>query len=163
MADLDMYGKPVAAPGPTGIGGWMILPLIGLVGTLALTAFNLFMGLKDLSPDVLREIMRAETPQMETVRLAFAISMLAGFAIVGTASHALHLFARKRRALPNSMVAHYLTVMVALGGELYAAHLIDSLMPGQGGVDEALQWVIRGALWITYFKVSDRVKNTFVN
>lgn len=166
MADLDMYGKPVRIDGPSGIGGWLILPLIGLIGTLLLTGANLALSFRELSPELIREILKAETPEMETVRTAFVLSLLAGFAIIGTASSALYQFLRKRRSLPGSMLVHYLAVMAAMGCELYAAYLLDRLMPGEGGVDESWQWLIRavigGAIWIAYFRMSDRVKNTFV-
>jgi len=29
-------------PGSTGIGGWLILPLLGFAGTMVLTAYNVF-------------------------------------------------------------------------------------------------------------------------
>lgn len=161
-----MYGKPVRSDGPTGIGGWLILPLIGLIGTLLFTAVNLAQAFREISPDLAREIFRAATPQMETVRTALTLSLLAGFAIIGTASSALYQFLRKRKSLPGAMVVHYLAVIAALGCEVYAAYLLDSLMPGQAELDSAWAWFIRavigGAIWIAYFRMSDRVKNTFV-
>jgi hypothetical protein len=164
--ELDMHGKPVRNDGPSGIGGWLILPLIGLIGTLVLTGVNLVMGLQEITPDLLREVMAAETPEMEKVRLAFLLSLLGGFTIIGTASSALYQFLRKRRSLPGAMVVHYLAAIAALGCEVYAANLLDSLMPGAGEVSEAWKWMIRGviggALWIAYFRMSVRVKNTFV-
>jgi len=169
--DLDMYGRPVVREGagevPAGIGGWLVLPLIGLVGTLLLTLANLVLLTLEMDAALIEALVNAEEPPLTTLRAAVVVSLLAGFAIIGTAASALYQFLRKKRTLPGAMTVHYLALIAACACEYYASGLIESIAPGQGDVEESQKWLIRamvgGAIWTAYFWRSERVRKTFVN
>src|SRR5437868_1417113 len=85
---------PPASPalpkaGPVGIGGWLILPIIGFVGTIALTAWSVVSALR--SWDGLVAIFTASEGPLAQIRVPVAASLVAGLLVIASAAWCLYL------------------------------------------------------------------------
>jgi tetratricopeptide (TPR) repeat protein len=164
------------AAGPSGLGGWLILPIIGLIVTLGWSAWRL---VHDIIPMFGSEAWAGLTtpgaaayhymwqPWILFDTFALIVLVLGPLAL-------LTLIFRRRRCAPRWVIGAY--------SFFIAAQLIDSgiallVMPpwlrsagAPGSGDSVTATAIRGllqaavlaAIWIPYFLGSRRVKNTFV-
>jgi hypothetical protein len=134
--------------GPTGIGGWLLIPALTLVSVAFATSSSIL------------------DQQLASVSL----EILAGNALLTVGSVVLLvLFFQRSRHLPGLMVVFYV-VLVAVASLEYVA--VDRLLLGVTPeiaeqeaklVNDGIRLSITSAiLWIPYFLVSRRVKNTFV-
>ena len=152
-----------AAPGPTGLGGWLILPMVGMVVNPIIGTI----GLQDYFPLLAQG---ANLDATQTVVIWFevisnvAIQLIAPFVL-------LTLFFQKRRTFPSLFVGWVLTNLVFVLVDLvfvYNAFRAYYDSPGAVFWDEATaqsvsRAVIYAAIWIPYMLNSKRVRNTFVN
>jgi uncharacterized protein DUF2569 len=152
---------------PLGIGGWLILPLLGLILTpirlgllLATTHAPIFTG---GAWEVLT------TPGNEAYHPLWAPLMM--FEIVGNVCFLvfslvlLVLFFGKHYRLPILMVVFYLSNLVFVGGDLLFANLIPAIaeMSDPESFKELTRTIVGAAIWVPYFLKSERVQNTFLN
>jgi len=134
--------------GPSGIGGWLLLP--GL--TLVSVAFA------------------ASSSILDQQLAAVSLEILAGNALLTVGSVVLlALFFQRSRHLPGLMVVFYVVLLAVTTLEYLAVDRqlfgVTAEIAEQEGhqVEEGLRMAIASAiLWIPYFLVSRRVKNTFV-
>ena len=145
-----------ADPGPSGIGGWLILPAIGL-------PFGILRGLKELSESLslLRDddfdALEAELPGIgslvtfEIVGVAVLVAAYLGVAI---------LFYAQKRATPHVMIGVLFLQLLLVGvSTLWASSILPDQQLPPGGAFGA---IVAAAIWIPYFLTSVRVRNTFV-
>jgi hypothetical protein len=136
----------------TGIGGWLVLPAIGFV----------------LGPIISAGALLIELTLFSNVELAgygalYVLGLLvqAGLWLFSIYS-AMRFFGEKRNA-PSSCIALMIAGLVSSGALL----VIDALAGAEPFVIENAKQmafgIITAAIWIPYFKVSKRVKLTFVN
>lgn len=118
-----------------GLGGWLILPIIGLFISIPVLLYDL------LSTNALYEF-------------DFYIGLLSLLDIILLAWVIIALFSifNKKRYAPQIMISFYIANIVI---QLVIAFLIDDY----SGVAVP---IIGGAIWIPYFIYSERVKNTFI-
>jgi hypothetical protein len=172
--DLNPYAAPAArsedqragadapAPevmGPKGIGGWLILPLIGLCFTPVILARELSTAARMLEVwDTLTTPGSGAYHPLWGASIVFDLAgglLLLAFTVVV----AIHFF-RKSRHTPRLMIAWLVArvafpmVSVALTGAITST--------GLGGVVTLTPMVLGSVLWSAYFVRSVRVKNTFV-
>ncbi len=149
LSDEQEKGLPQAtsptSDGPSGINGWLLLPAVGLVMSPILMAVVILLEvalLKDFGFDwaVVTEGM------LYVVFLVFMV-------FTGVA------FFRKRPVVPRLMVA-WLSLNVLLS--LLGAVIGRDAVPATEALGEIVRSVVAAAVWIPYFLVSKRVKNTFV-
>ena len=122
-----------------GIGGWLLLPTIGLFGAAAIWIFNfitwgiiIFSGRTSI----------------------YAITVFVSSIILGSLSiYSLILEFKKKKEFPTWAIAT-MWISVILGLVVGA---IDGIFSG------TIQSIIGSIIWTWYFNVSKRVKNTFVN
>ena len=161
----DAPAAPAEGPtadGPVGIGGWLILPIIGLALTIVLTAVNLAVNVPAFTPDVVAELF-ATRPAL----LAFALaSLLMGAGVLAFAAWNLVLMFRRSARLPGAMQVFYgvlvaVAVIEAVGMAGYP--LVYSDADRGQAIRDVVRSVISAAIWIPYFRVSKRVRNTFVD
>lgn len=135
-------------PRLAGIRGWLILPAIYLVGAAIATAVRLFGWLAQFS---------GVTGAGYAGPFALQILVLLGYLVI-TLYAASRFFAKKRNA-PSAMIGFWIAVVVADG-------LIRVIGLAAGAeefrVEPLLGNFINAAIWIAYFRLSKRVKATFV-
>ena len=169
MAIQDGAGPPVAVPpalpdeGPRGLGGWLILPIIGFIGTIALTGWNL----SEIARSWDGMVAIFNNDSMKDARLPVALSFLAGALVIASAAVCLILMFARKRAVVKFATAHYLMLAAAGVIDLWGQGVLERVLPNMPPDPTAIRDAVRGfviaAIWIPYFNVSRRVKNTFVN
>jgi hypothetical protein len=158
--------SPPAFPetGPRGIGGWLILPIIGFIGTIALTAVNLAQVV--ISWDGLVAIFSA-TGALAEAKFPVAGSFVAGLLVIASAAYCLYLIFTKKRAIVKFATAHYLILAAAGLFEWWGTGVLERAIPSLAhdptAVRDGIRGVVIACVWIPYFNVSRRVRNTFVN
>lgn len=119
-----------------GLGGWLILPIIGLLISIpillydllftnAFYEFNFYIGL-----------------------LSFLNIILLIWATIG-----LFSIFNKKKYTPQIMISFYIANIII---QLVLSFLIENFIV-------IIQPIIIGVIWILYFIRSERVKNTFIN
>lgn len=137
----------------SGIGGWLILPLIGLF-------YTVFATLKQIKDNF---SMRWDILE----RYAYIIDLSIFFNIIiwVLAVYSIVLFFRKSRNLPKIYIAFLVTNLILT---ILSAYILESSWLGLNEtaynsgqeIGRALIWLI---VWWVYMKISVRVKNTFIN
>ena len=139
-------------PKLVGIGGWLILPAIGLVLGPVIEVIGLVVALGLMS-----DVEDAGYGGVHAINIVAAVGLLAFMVYTAT-----RFFGKKSNA-PAVMIAFLAIQLVVLillllvelgaGAEEYAVESVKALVRS----------AIGAAIWIPYFKVSKRVKATFVN
>jgi len=118
-----------------GIGGWLILPIIGLFVSIPILLYDIISTLSLYEMDSL---------------LGFSLFIDGAF-IVFIIITLIAMF-NKKKYLPKLMISFYLANFIL--------QLVLSMITEE--YDSFLQSLISAAIWIPYFVKSQRVKNTFV-
>jgi hypothetical protein len=161
-----MTDTPVTIEPPRGIGGWLILPLLGLILTPLLVLFTM---VKDLLPVFSSDIWPVlTTPGSAAYHPLWAVAIIfevaANIATICFAIVLLVMFRAKRRQVPKLMVVWYAAL---LGVQVVDAILIAQIPAARDAIDagdyrDLFRALVFCAVWIPYFLISKRVKNTFV-
>jgi hypothetical protein len=167
---MTVQGMPktsagTAPAGPHGLGGWLILPIIGFIGTIALTGWNLAQALA--SWDGLVAIFTTTSGPLAEARFPTAGSLVAGLLVMASAAYCLYLMFTRKRAIITFATAHYL-ILAAAGlfewwGTGVLERAIPNMPPDPSAVRDGVRGLVIAAIWIPYFNLSRRVRNTFVN
>ena len=156
----DQQKNSLSKNEPQGIGGWLILVVIGLL-----------ISLTRLFTTVFSESIPAL--QSPTARyLDRAIKSLLYFELIGNILFALAiiflllLLSQRYKLFPRLIIIFYLSNVVFVLLDLILAYQIPAIKnsPDDGSsIKELARSIIGAAIWVPYFLVSKRVKNTFVN
>ena len=152
-----------------GIGGWLFLPVISLVGYFFLSIFELFNIYKRFASGKIDLFMTKEgefySPLWEvfiSLNIVLYLSMFVGCSIL-----LIYMF-KRLRSFPVLMVSFYLLVI--------SIHIVEAVsaqfLLTQTTIDIALEErnmalshlagaILAALVWIPYFLISKRVKNTF--
>jgi hypothetical protein len=135
-----------------GIGGWLILPAIGLVLGPIIGVIGLFASL-----GMYNDVARAGYGGV------YALELIVLFALLVFTIYAAIKFFGKMKDAPKIMIILYsisifaslvlLDVELSAGDEEFAVETRKQLVRD----------IVTAAIWIPYFNVSKRVKATFVN
>ena len=150
---------PDAEPGaPQGLGGWMILPVIGLLVSPVMIAINTRTWFHEIGTSALFAALAEKVQWMALLELGLlgvttAVSLMALWL----------LFARKR-TFPIGFIALQLLSAAILVTDATMLILLGETLASSGYTarDLVLRPLIM-ALWIMYVLVSQRVRATFVN
>jgi hypothetical protein len=152
---------------PQGLGGWLILPIIGLfifpIKILVfLTTIHLPIFLQG-QWDILTN------PNSE------AYHFLWGPILIGEITFKIFFFVfsifllvilfKKKAYFPKLMITYYIANTSCMIIFYYLAELIPAIAetPDPESTKELVRTIIGSIIWVPYFIVSKRVKNTFVN
>ncbi len=152
---------------PSGLGGWLILPMLGLIFTpikvgamLATTFYPLF---TEGSWEAIT------TPGSEVYHAMWApliiFEIICNSAFLIAAIVLLVFLFQKHHRFPKLMI-WYLALNVAfVVTDFFVADLIPAVAaePDPSSMKELIRVIIGAAIWIPYFLKSVRVKNTFTN
>jgi len=152
--------------GPVGIGGWLILPVLGFAATILLTGVNLWQVLEAF--DGSRAILTAPSSSpLAALKIPFAASLVFGILVVASAALCLILVFSKNRAIVKVAIAHYLILMIGGLLDVWVDHETHRAIPDvpldPTIIRDAVRGVLIACIWIPYFLMSKRVRNTFVD
>lgn len=141
------------ASGPSGIGGWLLLPAIGIV----VAPIQFTMNVLDYFPKV--ELLQPGT-LFHTMTLVEILAWIA-FAILATMT-AVHFFTRRKTA-PTLYRALLVSQLLFVVGAYWVAALLFSKPMFDASSGFAIgKWLLACLIWIPYFLYSARVRNTFI-
>ncbi|MEX2141146.1 MAG: DUF2569 domain-containing protein [Pirellulales bacterium] len=153
--------------GPEGIGGWLLLPLLGLIFTPI--RCSLYLAIKNIPIFTEGHFSQLTDPNFAGYHSLWApllIMELVGNALIGVlAIWGLVLMFRKAKAFPRFMIIFYTAGLVFVTIDTMMGLQIPYLAE-EGRrvfVKQMIQAAIPAAIWIPYMLVSKRVRNTFVN
>lgn len=150
--------KAVATP----IGGWLILPLIGLI---VAPFIRLYQTINAYSDSDLDNLVFIFDPSSEAFNPFFAsvviLEELVGMLLIAFILLLIYQFFKQRSSLPRLLIILYAVNLVWI---ILRAILVDisaniDFLESSGDILRAL---VSAGIWIPYFAFSDRVKETFV-
>jgi transglutaminase-like putative cysteine protease len=160
MYDYDPDAKP-ALEKHNSIGGWLILPAIGLCISPFRLVYDLYSTeyFNYTNWQILTDSnFAAYNPALGSL---IAVEMIINFAILIYAIVLAVMFFQRRTSAPLFMMAFYIVTVLFV----FTDSLVAESFGVEGFDDETTKTVIRGAIgaaiWVPYFLVSERVKGTF--
>ena len=163
--ELPAAHPPAAsfADGPSGIGGWLVLPLLGLVLSplrVLADAVSTFGPLFDNDMAGWRNLFGSGV----SIGALVVFEVVANLAMIVYPWVVLAFFLRKRRIVPLLMIAWLAAVpAISLIDALWLHFAAPSAMDWSASTRDLVRAVAGAAIWIPYFLLSVRVKNTFVH
>ncbi|MBO0798942.1 MAG: DUF2569 domain-containing protein [Blastocatellia bacterium] len=152
---------------PKGIGGWLILPLLGLILSPLRLIYMIYEDLWPIfSPDYWDELTSPGSPSYHSLWKSVLIFEVAGNLIVfllGLA--ALVSFLRKSRRAPRMVIIWFLLAFVFVAADVYFRGYIPGAeeQPDALPITEIWRIGITAVIWVPYFMISKRVRATFLN
>src|SRR5262245_51032829 len=124
---MSGFGNGRAASGPSGIGGWLILPIIGFVGTILLTGYNFWTSLKEI--DGLKAIFAATLGPLAGLKIPVTLSLVSGCLVIISAAWCLYLIFARKHEIVRFATAHYLILAVAGLIDMWGGLALEKAMP----------------------------------
>lgn len=149
--------------GPAGVGGWLYVPILGFAATILLTGANMLAGLKEANG--LKNILLATEGPLLPLKAPLAFDLTFGLAVMASAACCLYLIAGKRRGIVNMATAHYVILLCGALADVWVDGALRAVVPSTPAdptvFSGAVRAIVIAAIWIPYFRVSARVRNTF--
>ena len=140
----------------------MILPILGLGGTIILTLINMWSFVTEWSG--IKAIILGGTDRLDALRVPVGLSAAGGIYIILLAVLCLYRIFTYSPSVPKLMTAFYILLVVDTFGEMVADKMI-SITTGEleepSNLPQLLRTIVSAAIWIPYFRISRRVANTF--
>lgn len=156
----------VEVTGPRGIGGWLILPLLGLFLTPIWIAIGTVQNIQVFrDPAVWSALTSPGSPDYHPLWAPVIIfEIAANVVMVAFAVVLIWLFLKKSRRIPTLMIVWLVTLLVVQIVDQAFARQIPAVAaePDPQGFRDMVRAVIGVVIWVPYFLKSKRVKNTFV-
>jgi hypothetical protein len=154
-----------------GIGGWLVLPLIGLIVT---PLRELVILVNDVLPFFEPQKWEVFTSPLSTLYSPwwtpyFVVSLIGCVGVAAWAVVLLVLFFGRKKQLPAVISIFYLAGILWAAFELVSVLMLTSELPQlddgylrTNALSRLIGTVAGAAIWIPYFFRSVRVRNTFV-
>jgi len=157
---------PVQAPegSPQGLGGWMILPGLGILLSPLVIGKGLWDLLPSFGPDVWTRLTVAGHPHYSAWWAPVLLLELGvNLTLLASAGLLVALYLRRRTSLPRAYMAFLGTSIAFRVLDEWAAGALPTGAPADPAAWATLtRDAITGALWTWYLNASRRVKATFV-
>jgi len=146
------------------IGGWMVLPLLGMCLTPFILVFQIF------SQDFFNHNIWVGVYSAETSLPLSYLFILGGELVYNVFQFTFSiflvvLFFKKRTSLPNLISIFYIIVLVITVSDFLALKFLLSDLYSQTDPSESFKLILRAlvavVVWVPYFQISERVKETF--
>lgn len=154
-------------PGKKGLGGWLILPHIGLYLSIILTLVQLLFIIAPIMFSEYWELLTS--PDSDFYHSLWApiliFEMVFNLLLLGLCIFALVQLYGKKSSFPKLMIMIYSASLFFMFVDYLLALQIPAVSEVEDGTrpSDLLRSVLSTAIWIPYFIRSKRVKNTFVN
>ena len=148
------------SPSPSGIGGWLILPLIGLILTPIFLVFSIItIYIPAVSNTILIELDQIQPGLI----FVFYLELVGQILLMIFALFLLYLFIRKSVKLPTLIIAFYISYFIYIVLVNYVFVMQMPLIKQRiNHVNNVMQMFFL-IVWCLYFLRSKRVQNTFIN
>lgn len=152
---------------PVGLGGWLILPILGLIASPFIITHSLYNDFLPIFGD--DYWLALTTPGTETYHylwspfLIFEILFNSIFALFSL--FLLFLMFKKSHKLPKLIIIYYIANLLFVVSDFYLLNMIPVVAAqatDPAVIKEIVIALIGTLIWVPYFLVSTRVKNTFV-
>jgi hypothetical protein len=158
----ERVSQPEPEKSYEGIRGWLIIPLLGLIGAPILCYDFLYKLLPFFSEPYWGRITTPGSQAYHPYLGAIVIFNVLSASILGVLSVVtLWLFFRKSRLVPKLMIYFFTFIFMFNCAQFFIAYLIPVHLQSQS-VWELISAAISSLLWVSYFLLSKRVKQTFV-
>jgi uncharacterized protein DUF2569 len=153
--EIIEHPETVGPRTPSGIGGWLILPAIGLVLSPLIIIGGLLVAFK-----IWTESIGALELDYPGAYVAITAQLIMGGAFLCFFLYVAARFFTKKKSVPTLMIALLVInlVLAVITNVLYASVFRES-----ADIKEITRAILLCAVWIPYFRLSKRVKATFVN
>jgi Protein of unknown function (DUF2569) len=155
--------KKLSGSALVGVGGWLIFAIIGFVGAILLTTFNLLIGFQNI--ESLKLIFADTTGKYDVMRAPILLSLLFAVAVITSASVCLYRIFVSKTNVKKIAITHYCILAAAGIVDLCSDRYVAAKFTGEAFdpsmVKDAIRGVLIAAIWIPYFMLSKRVANTF--
>ena len=151
---------------PNGIGGWLILPLLGLIVSPLRLSYHLYATFWPLISEGYWEALT--TPTSEAYHFLWKplliFEVVCNVTSIGLGLVALWLLLRNSRLTPYFVISWLAFSVVFVAVDYFLGDLIPAVAEQSDAesAKELMRSVIGAAVWIPYFLVSKRVEATFV-
>lgn len=136
------------------IGGWLWLPAIGLVISIIGNGFSIQYTLRLIIDHY------AQLTGSLTGILFFELFAFIGF--MALTIYVASFFFRKKRQLPRLYIVFILYGLVFAVVDFWLGYHYLSIPFNSENISSIIRHVFSACIWIPYFRVSERVKRTFV-
>lgn len=146
-----------------GLGGWLILPMLGLIISVFYLPFSFWVTYLDIFEywDVLTNPTSSSFIPLFKELIYFEV--LGNFILYGTLLFLCYLFFTKKRLTVRVSIFFYLFSLALIIVDVILAKQLLSVPVEATDIRDILHGVVACIIWIPYFLKSVRVKNTFVN
>lgn len=152
-----------------GIGGWLLLPFVGIHIALVMNVYDTINFIITLSSGVwgifTDPASRLFSP---IIALFFAMQISLNFILAGWALALLYLFYRQSKYVPRTAIYYYLASVLVVAFDFGAVvFVLADIYPVVKDeaivhvVNEFVLSVLAACVWVPYFMYSNRVKDTF--
>lgn len=150
---------------PKGIGGWLILPAIGIVLSIPMLAYTVFSGISSIFLSGLWPHLIDPTSDyyLEGAIWLLPCELIGNVLFFLGYCYIAYLFFSKHFSFPKYYISFQLFYVVFLFVDLLAVFFVIHVQPDSDDIKELLKAIIASAIWIPYMLKSVRVKNTFIN
>ena len=147
----------------TGIGGWLILPMLGIVLSLIILPFSIY----EQNVQVIEYWIELTDPQSSSFIPLFKeliyFEVLGNVILYATLLFLSYVFFTKKKLTIKFYIFFQIFSLVLTVTDIILASILLDLEVESSDIKDIFRALIACAIWIPYFLVSRRVKNTFVN
>lgn len=155
--------KPKSEPELKGIGGWLILPFIGVIFSALFMPFILWNHNLDVI-EYWSELTLPESANFVPLFKELMYFEVVGNAIIyGTVLYLCYLFFTRKKLIIKVYAFFQIFSLAVIIADLVLANQFLDLEMDSSDIREVLRGVFGCLVWVPYFFVSVRVRNTFVN
>jgi len=152
---------------PKGIGGWLVLPTLGLLISPLRFGFQFYSSmLPVLVPSAWNALTNSSSPAYHPLWGPLIVfEVVSSLALFIFTLRLLWLFFKKSNRVPELFVMWFvLSVALQVVDILFAAQIpaVAVQQTDFESVKDLISSLFAAAIWIPYFKRSKRVKNTFI-
>lgn len=137
------------------IGGWLYLPALGILLTIIVNLIG--------ASNTLGILLEHYSSLYSAAKGILFFEVFAHIGMVGLAIYVGSLFFRKKRALPRYYIILLLCSLGYLIIDLMLGYHLMDIALNKENVSPVLRNLVSAVIWGSYFRVSVRVKRTFVH
>ena len=146
---------------PMPFGGWLILPMIGLVIAPFRIGYDLFTE-EFYNENIYSQLDISYSNLIWIIRGELVVNI---FLLALTILTLIHFF-QKRTSLPMLYTLLLISTIILLIGDSFILNYyypeLNNVYEKRLSVGEIIKSVLGASIWIPYFHISKRVKNTFI-